>query len=74
VVHRERAEGGLARIGEMIPRETQKDVRAVQIGNGSIWRKELVRPGGLEMGSVKEKGPNKQVEGSSKGRGSAQAI
>jgi hypothetical protein len=37
-----------------MPRETHKAVRDAQRENGSIWRKEIVQPGGLEEGSEKE--------------------
>jgi hypothetical protein len=73
-VQREREVGGEERIGGRMPEETQRVVREDQSGKGSIWRKEEVRPGGLEAGSVKEKGPRRQMDGSRRGRTSAQAM
>jgi hypothetical protein len=61
-------------MGGRIPRERQRSVREAQSGKGIIWRKEEVRPGGLEVGSVKDNGPRRQTEGSSSGRTSAQAM
>jgi hypothetical protein len=71
-VQRERL--GEKRTGGRMPRETHKAVRDAQQENGSIWRKEEVRPGGLEEGSEKEIGPKRQMEGSRRGRTSAPAM
>ena len=57
-----------------MPQETHNTIRDAQHGKGSIWRKEEVRPGGLEEGSKKESGPKRQTEGSRRGRTSAQAM
>jgi hypothetical protein len=73
-VQRERLVGGEERTGGRMPRETHKAVRDAQRENGIIWRKEEVRPGGLEEGSEKEIGPKRQTEGSRRGRTSAQAM
>ena len=51
-----------------MPQETHNTIRDAQHGKGSIWRKEEVRPGGLEEGSEKDIGPKKTTAGSSKGR------
>ena len=59
-----------------MPREMHRSVSKAQ----SIWRKDLaegadeVRPGGLEVGSRKEKGPRRQTEGSRSGSTSAQVM
>jgi hypothetical protein len=73
-VQRDREVGGEERIGGKMPEETQRVVREDQSGKGSIWRKEEVRPEGLEAGLVKEKGPRRQMDGSRRGRTSAQAM
>ena len=73
-VQRERVVGGKDMIGGMMPRVRQRAVREAQSGNGRSWRKEDVRPGGLEDGSVKEKGPRRQTVGSRSGSTSAQAM
>lgn len=72
-VHRERAVGGEERTGGKMPEERQRAVREAQRDIGSIWRKEEVRPGGLEEGAVKRKGPKRQTVESRSGRISAQA-
>jgi len=61
-------------IGGMMPRVRQRAVREAQSGNGMSWQKEDVRPGGLEEGSVKAKGPRRQTVGSRSGSTSAQAM
>jgi hypothetical protein len=73
-VQRERVVDGEERMGGRMPREMQRAVREAQNGKGIIWRNEEVRPGGLRVGSVKEKGPRRQTEGSKSGRTSAQAT
>ena len=57
-----------------MPRVRQRAVREAQSGNGMSWQKEDVRPGGLEEGSVKAKGPRRQTVGSRSGSTSAQAM
>ena len=73
-VHRERVVGGDDRTGGRMPRVRQREVREAQSEKGTIWRKEEVRPGGFEEGSVKVKGPSKQTAGSRSGSTSAQAT
>ena len=46
-----------------MPRETHKAVRDAQRENGIIWRKEEVRPGGLEEGSEEETAPCSKRQG-----------
>ena len=62
------------RPGGRISRETHKAVRDAQHGKGSIWWKEEVRLGGLKEGSEKDIGPERQTEGSRRGRTLAQAM
>ena len=71
---RERVVGGEDMVRGMMPRVRQRAVREAQSGNGMSWRKEDVRPGGLEDGSVKEKGPRRQTVGSGSGSTSDQAM
>ena len=57
-----------------MPREMHRSASEAQSSNGSIWRKDEARPGGLEVGSRKEKGLRRQTEGSRSGSTSAQAM
>ena len=66
-VQRERRVGGEDKIGGRMPREMHRSASEAQSSKGSIWRKDEVRPGGLEVGSRKEKGPRRQTEGSRSG-------
>ena len=74
-VQREREIGEEERTGGRMPREMHRSVSEAQSSKGSIWRKDEVGPGGLEVGSRKEKGPRRQTEqGSGSGSTSAQAM
>jgi hypothetical protein len=57
-----------------MPLETQRVVSEAQRENGSVWRKEEVRPGGLEDGAEKENGPRRETAGLRRGRTSAHAM
>jgi hypothetical protein len=73
-VQRERVVGGEDKIGGRMPLETQRVVSKAQRENGSVWRKEEVRPGGLEDGAEKENGPRRETAGLRRGRTSAHAM
>jgi hypothetical protein len=66
--------GGEEKIGGRMPLETQRAVREAQRENGSVWRKEEVRPGGLEDGAAKENGPRRETAGLGRGNTSDQAM
>ena len=53
-----------------MPREMQRSVSEAQSSNGSIWRKDEVRPGGLEVGSRKD-GSRKQQKQAEQKRAAA---
>ena len=73
-VQRERAVGGVARIGGKMPRCIQTSVRAAHKSKEMICRNDGVRPQLVVRGSQKLKGPKRQVAGLIKGRQSAQAT